>query len=411
MPTDVLMPQMGESIAEGTIVRWIKKIGETVDRDEPLFEISTDKVDAEIPSPAAGVLAQIRAEAGETVPVSSVVAVIGSLGETVAPAPAAPGPPLARPDVMPQVGSSGPPSEWTPGAPTPRRLSPVVRRLAAEHGVDVSAVVGTGAGGRVTKADVQAYTEGRDRSSRDAAVRPKAAAIAGPGTRVEPMSVMRRRIAEHMMTSRRTSAHVHTVFEVDFSDIAELRAARSASGMPPGYLSYIAKAVVDALSAMPIINASVDGDDIVFHEQVNLGVAVALDWGLIVPVIKRADRLSVDEIDAAIIDLASRARSKQLSPDDVERGTFTITNPGGFGSVFGLPIINQPQSAILCVGAIEKRPVVVDDAIVVRPRAFLTLGFDHRLIDGAAADRFLARVRDTLESFSREKPPGARGES
>ncbi len=408
MPTDVLMPQMGESITEGTIVRWIKKIGEPIDRDEPLFEISTDKVDAEIPSPAAGVLAQIRVEVGQTVPVNSVVAVIGSRGEKVALAPAVP---VSRTqqDVIPPASTSGPPSAGTPGAPTRRHLSPVVRRLAVEHGVDMSKVVGTGVGGRITKADVRAYVEQRAPSTRDAAGWMKTAAIADPETRVEPMSVMRRRIAEHMMTSRRTSAHVHTVFEVDFSDIAELRAARSASGTTPGYLSYIAKAVADALGTMPIINASVDGDDIVFHEQVNLGVAVALDWGLIVPVIKRANGLSIDKIDAAIIDLASRARSKQLSPDDVEGGTFTITNPGGFGSLFGLPIINQPQSAILCVGAIEKRPVVVDDTIVVRLRAFLTLGFDHRLIDGAAADRFLARVRDILESFSRET--GARGQA
>ena len=216
------------------------------------------------------------------------------------------------------------------------------------------------------------------------------------------MSAMRRRIAEHMVQSRRTSAHVHTVFEVDFSGIAAFRTARPASGGAPGYLSYIAKAVAEALVAMPVVNASLDGDNVVHHEQVNLGIAVALDWGLIVPVIKQAERLSVDELDAAIIDLATRARSKQLSPDDVAGGTFTLTNPGSFGSVFGMPIINQPQSAILCVGAIEKRPVVVDDAVVARLRAFLTLGFDHRLIDGAVADRFLARVKDTLERFSEE---------
>ena len=398
MSIDVLMPQMGESIAEGTIVRWIKKVGEAVDRDEPLFEISTDKVDAEIPSPAAGVLAQIRAAVGETVPVNSVVAVIGSLGETV---PAFAGP-VARPAVTSPVDSSGPPAGEIPRASATLHLSPVVRRLAAEHGVDVSAIVGTGTGGRVTKADVEAYVKGRDGSGRPPPAQPEAPVPAGPGTRVEPLSVMRRRIAEHMLASRRTSAHVHTVFEVDFSSIAELRVAGSASGKPPGYLSYITKAVADALRAMPLVNASVDGDGahVVFHERVNIGIAVALDWGLIVPVIRGADRLSVDDIDTAIVDLASRARSKQLSPGDVEGGTFTITNPGGFGSVFGLPIINQPQSAILCVGAIEKRPVVVDDAIVARPRAFLTLGFDHRLIDGAAADRFLARIRDTLESFA-----------
>ena len=405
MPTNVLMPQMGESIAEGTIVRWIKKVGETVDRDEPLFEISTDKIDAEIPSPAGGVLAEIRAESGETVPVNSVVAVIGGEGETVGPG-SAPAPddagPLDGRDRVSAVGSRGLAPGAEPGASTPRRPSPVVRRLAAEHGIDLAVVVGTGDGGRVTKADVLAHVAGPGGSSTAPTARPEAAVRDAPGLRVEPMSTMRRRIAEHMVTSRRTSAHVHTVFEVDFSGIAALRAARSASVGAPGYLSYIAKAVADALVAMSVVNASVDGDNVVYHEQVNLGIAVALDWGLIVPVIKQADRMTVDEIDAAVIDLARRARSKQLSPDDVAGGTFTITNPGSFGSVVGMPIINQPQSAILCVGAIEKRPVVVDDAVVARLRAFLTLGFDHRLIDGAVADRFLARVKDTLESFRQD---------
>ncbi len=397
MPTNVLMPQMGESIVEGTIVRWIKKVGETVDRDEPLFEISTDKVDAEIPSPAGGVLAEIRAQAGETVPVNSVVAVIGAKGETVVRAP-------AEGDTAEQRGWISTPSQPgpAPGASTPGRRSPVVRKLAAEHDVDLAAIVGTGGGGRVTKADVLTHIAGRGGSSTDPVARPEAALTAGRGRRVEPMSAMRRRIAEHMVRSRRTSAHVHTVFEVDFSGIAAFRTARPASGGAPGYLSYIAKAVAEALVAMPVVNASLDGDNVVHHEQVNLGIAVALDWGLIVPVIKQAERLSVDELDAAIIDLATRARSKQLSPDDVAGGTFTLTNPGSFGSVFGMPIINQPQSAILCVGAIEKRPVVVDDAVVARLRAFLTLGFDHRLIDGAVADRFLARVKDTLERFSEE---------
>jgi pyruvate/2-oxoglutarate dehydrogenase complex dihydrolipoamide acyltransferase (E2) component len=277
-----------------------------------------------------------------------------------------------------------------------------VRRLAAEHGVDLTAIVGTGDGGRVTKADVLAHVEDRGESSIASSVLPQPAVTAGPVGRVEPMSVMRRRIAENMLLSRRTSAHVHTVFEVDFSGVAELRAARTPPQQVPGYLSYITKAVADALVEMPVINASVDGDEIVHHEQVNVGIAVALDWGLIVPVVKQADRLSVDDIDMAINDLATRARSKKLTPEEVDGGTFTITNPGGHGSVFGMPIINQPQSAILCVGAIEKRPVVVDDAVVARLGAFLTLGFDHRLIDGAIADLFLARVKDTLEHFSQE---------
>jgi len=278
-------------------------------------------------------------------------------------------------------------------------LSPAVRKLAAEHEVDTATLVGTGGGGRVTKADMLAHIAARPSSATDHATLPEAEA----GRRIEPMSAMRRSIAEHMVTSRRTSAHVHTVFEADFSGIAALRAAQSASaGAPPGYLSYIATAVADALVAMPVVNASVDGDNVVYHDQVNLGIAVALDGGLIVPVIRQAERLSVDEMDAAIIELAMRARSKRLTPEDVRGGTFTITNPGSFGSVFGMPIINQPQSAILCVGAIKKRPVVVEDAVVARLRAFLTLGFDHRLIDGAAADRFLARVTDTLERFPKE---------
>ena len=396
MPTDVLMPQMGESIAEGTIERWFKKVGETVDRDEPLFEISTDKVDAEIPSPTGGVLAEIRAQEGATVPVNSVVAVIVAEGDAVVPAPAEIGT-VRRDDGVSAPSLSRPVPATRSGATTARNGSPLVRRLAAEHKVDLAEIVGTGGGGRVTKADVLAHIAGRGGSGTDPLARPDAFSTVGPAGRAEPMSAMRRRIAEHMVRSRRTSAHVHTVFEVDFSGIARLRAAASASGRAPGHLSYIARAVAETLVAMPVVNASVDGDNVIHHERVNLGIAVALEWGLIVPVIKQAERLSVDDLDAAITDLATRARSKQLSPVDVDGGTFTITNPGSFGSVFGLPIINQPQSAILCVGAIEKRPVVVDDAVVARPRAFLTLGFDHRLIDGAVADQFLARVKDSLE--------------
>ena len=394
------MPQMGESISEGTIVRWIKKVGQTIDRDEPLLEISTDKVDAEIPSPVGGVLVQIHAEVGETVPVNSVVAMIGATGETVVERSAHGGAVDGvdgGDDGSSAADSPAPAPRPSAGASPPRRLSPVVRRLAAEHGVDAGAIVGTGGGGRVTRADVLALVSAGGGAGADPGAPTQTAATTGQGGRVEPMSAMRRQIAKHMVASRRTSAHAHTVFEVDFSRIAALRAGRT---MPvPGYLSYMAKAVAGALVAMPVVNASVDGDTVVYHEQVNLGVAVALDWGLIVPVVKQAERLTVDEIDAAITDLATRARSKQLSPDEVGGGTFTITNPGSFGSVFGMPIINQPQTAILGVGAIEKRPVVVDDEVVVRQRAFLTLGFDHRLIDGAVADRFLARVKDTLESF------------
>ncbi len=392
MPTDVLMPQMGESIAEGTIVRWTKRVGEPVDRDEPLFEMSTDKVDAEVPAPVGGVLLQIRARAGETVPVNSVVAVIGAAGEAVA-APAVPAD-LPSPAAEPSpAGTAGP----APGPAAPRaRLSPVVRRLAAEHEVDLSAVAGTGDGGRITRDDVLAHVAARERGGSAAGEGVRGAPPGGAGARIEPMGVMRRRIAEHMLESRRTSAHVHTLFEVDFSGVAATRAAYPA-GTAPGYLAYIAKAVSEALAAMPVVNASVDGANVVYHEQVNLGIAVALDWGLIVPVVRQADRLDVGAIHAAIKDLAARARAKQLSPEDVEGGTFTITNPGSFGSLLGMPIINQPQVAILGVGAVEPRPAVVGDAIVARLRAFLTLGFDHRLIDGAVADRFLARVKTALE--------------
>ncbi len=389
MPTDVLMPQMGESIAEGTIVRWTKNVGEPVDRDEPLFEMSTDKVDAEVPAPVAGVLLQIRARAGETVPVNSVVAVIGAAGEAVTAPAVAAAPPSAAAEPSP-AGTAGPAPPAAPRA----RLSPVVRRLAAEHEVDLSAVAGTGNGGRITRDDVLAHVAARDRGGSAAdGVR---GTSGEPGARIEPMGVMRRRIAERMLESRRTSAHVHTLFEVDFSGVAAARAAYP-DGTAPGYLAYIAKAVSEVLAAMPVVNASVDGTNAVYHEQVNLGIAVALDGGLIVPVVKQADRLDVGAIHEAIKNLAARARAKQLAPEDVAGGTFTITNPGRFGSLLGMPIINQPQVAILGVGAVEPRPAVVGGAVVARLRAFLTLGFDHRLIDGAVADRFLARVKTALE--------------
>ena len=425
MPTDVLMPQMGESIAEGTIVRWLKSVGEPVDRDEPLFEISTDKVDAEVPAPAGGVLVRIRAEAGETVPVNSIVAVIGAAGEAVSapgagPPPAAAGdpPPVPVEALPPQRARDGrtpridpPPvpveapspagsADAVPAAPGPAparaRLSPVVRRLAAEHGVDLSAVAGTGDGGRITKSDVLAHAPRREPGGAAPADGGRGEAPGGDGARVEPMSVMRRRIAEHMIESRRTSAHVHTVFEVDFSAVAAARAA-CPDGTAPGYLAYVARAAAEALAATPVVNASVDGANVVHHPRVNLGIAVALDGGLIVPVVKDADRLDAAALDAAVKDLAARARAKRLAPEDVQGGTFTITNPGGFGSLLGTPIINQPQVAILAMGAVEPRPAVVDGAVVARLRAFLTLGFDHRLIDGAVADGFLARVKSALE--------------
>ena len=415
MSTPVLMPQMGESIAEGTVVRWIKKVGDRVDRDEPLFEISTDKVDAEIPSPAAGVLAEIRVKEGETVAVNSVVATIGDgvvgdgrpteaksnepkVGTEV---------PTAPPDAAVRAGLQARPPEPPRPDDDPRksRSSPLVRKIAREHDVDIASIAGTGVSGRVTKQDILDYLEHRPAGS------PQAPKPAGhvpafkPGEAVEivPLGVMRKKIAEHMVLSRRTSAHVHSVFEVSFSRVAQLREQKKAAyerdGVKLTYLTFIARAVVGALRAYPVINASLDGDNIVYKKDVNLGIAVALDWGLIVPVVKRADEKNLLGLGRAIADLATRARAKQLKPEEVQGGTFTITNPGIFGAQFGMPIINQPQLAILGVGAIEKRAVVVDDAIAIRPMGYLTLGYDHRLIDGAVADQFLSKIKHTLEQF------------
>ena len=461
MATDVVMPQMGESIAEGTIVRWIKKIGDKVDRDEPLFEISTDKVDAEIPAPAAGVVTEIRHKEGETVPVNTVVAVIGEAKEVpAATPPAAPAvqtpeaPRAAQPPPTPSPQADGaatskrpsedqPPSTAAATAPERRsepaenvlrqRSSPLVRRIAKEHNVDVSQLQGTGISGRVTKDDIleflgregqggQVGREGRaGRSGQErqagregqvgAAIRPAPTMTPPPfkpgaSDHVEKMSVMRKRIAEHMVLSRRTSAHVHSVFEVNFSRVAKVRQAKKAeyetAGAKLTFLSFILRAVVEALRAVPVVNASVDGENIVFHKSVNLGVAVALDWGLIVPVIKNADEKNLLGLSRAIADLAARARAKQLKPDEVTGGTFTITNPGVFGALFGMPIINQPQVAILGIGNIEKRPIVIDDAIAIRPMGYLTLGYDHRLIDGAVADEFMSHLKHTLENWDPE---------
>ena len=438
MATEVVMPQMGESIAEGTIVRWIKKVGDKVDRDEPLFEISTDKVDAEIPSPAAGVLSEIRASEGETVPVNSVVAVIGAAGEAkaagappqataaVAPpapsavvppapsAPAAPAGPLVTPAVptsaVPPWSGAQPPS--VPASVRPprtedvirQRSSPLVRKIAKEHQVDISQLHGSGIAGRVTKADILEFIgKSTPPATAPAAAGPAKPQIVSGEDVVERMSVMRKRIAEHMIASRRTSAHVHSVFEVNFSRVAAIRASRQPeferAGAKLTYLSFIIKATVDALREMPVVNASIDGDNVVYHHHINIGIAVALDWGLIVPVIKSADEKNLLGISRAVADLANRARAKQLKPEEVQGGTFTITNPGVFGALLGTPIINQPQVAILGVGAVEKRPVVVDDAIAIRPMAYLTLGYDHRLIDGAVADQFMSLVKKTLENW------------
>jgi 2-oxoglutarate dehydrogenase E2 component (dihydrolipoamide succinyltransferase) len=503
MATEVLMPQMGESIAEGTVVRWIKKVGDKVDRDEPLFEISTDKVDAEIPSPSAGVVSEIRVKEGETVPVNSVVAVIGpasagdsapaasageDAGTKAAATPAAPAkaaePPTATPQADGSTTATAPPMEQAAAAdaghyhervdlpppastapqrtaasagqaalasPAPvgagiqagpkaqstedairERSSPLVRKIAKEHNVDISQIQGSGIAGRVTKDDILGYIEkgpasaatppppaasARQAGASSSAVQTKQPAgsvsgapvpaapqfKAGTSEHVEKMSVMRKRIAEHMVVSRKTSAHVHSVFEVNFSRVAKIREARKAeferAGVKLTYLSFIIKAAVDALRAVPIVNASVDGDSIVYHRDINVGIAVALDWGLIVPVIKHADEMNLLGISRAVADLANRARAKQLKPDEVSGGTFTITNPGVFGALFGMPIINQPQVAILGVGNVEKRPVVVEDAIAIRPMAYLTLGYDHRVIDGAVADEFMSHIKKAIENW------------
>jgi pyruvate dehydrogenase E2 component (dihydrolipoamide acetyltransferase) len=414
MATDVVMPQMGESVTEGTIVRWIKKVGDTVDRDEPLFEISTDKVDAEIPSPAAGVLAEIRAKEGDTVAVNSVVAVIGAADALVAAPPAA---------ALP-TASSGPGDEMqvarapehaavthalSPEDLMRERSSPLVRKIAKEHHVDISRIHGSGIAGRVTKHDILEYLgqDGQEGQVGQVGQDGRDGQVGQEGDRIEKMSVMRKKIAEHMVLSRRTSAHVHSVFDVNFSRIAEIREARRAEYEQAGgkltYLSFIIKAVVDALQAVPIVNASIDGDSVVYHKDINIGIAVALDWGLIVPVIKRASGRDLLNLSRAVADLASRARAKQLKPDEVQDGTFTVTNPGVFGASFGLPIINQPQVAILAVGAIEKRPAVVNDALAVQTMAYLTLGFDHRIIDGATADGFMSRVKHALEDWDGEQ--------
>jgi 2-oxoglutarate dehydrogenase E2 component (dihydrolipoamide succinyltransferase) len=412
------MPQMGESIAEGTIVRWMKKVGDVVDRDEPLFEISTDKVDAEIPSPAAGVLLQIKVNEGETVPVDSVVGLIGAAGESVAAgealtsgdsagAPAAPASPAPAPSPYPS--GNGATTARTAGSIEDlrrRKSSPVVRRIAHDHNINIEALSGSGIGGRVTKRDILGYI---DRVETPAPARPGApgpripAYQPGEPVEVKPLSVMRRKIAEHMVLSRRTSAHVHTVFHVDFTTVDGIRRQRKAEYEKAGarltYLTFVARACCESLRAYPVLNASLDGDTIVYKKDINLGIAVALDGGLIVPVVKQADTLAPVDLSKAIADLAERARAKQLKPEEVQAGTFTITNPGQLGAQFGLPIINQPQVAILCVGAVEKRPAVVNDELVIRTMSYLTLGFDHRLIDGFAADEFMADLKRRIEQF------------
>ena len=390
MPTNVLMPQLGESIAEGTIVRWNKQVGDSVVQEEPLFEVSTDKVDAEIPSPAAGVITKILAAEGDTVLVDTVVALIGEREDvevTESDDDGSPADPTSERLLDSDNVKSEPVQTEERNQAVSHGFSPVVRKLAAEHQIDPNTISGTGTGGRVTKADVLRAV--REMES-----------VSG---RVEPMTAMRSRIAERMVESRRTSAHVHTVFDVDFSRVSELRVLHRSTyeeaGHKLSYLVFVAKAVVEALQEVPIVNASMDGSNIVYRADVNLAIAVALDWGLIAPVIRNAHTKSVVELSRSIGDLSNRARSKQLQPEEVVGGTFTVTNPGVFGSILGMPIINQPQLAILCMGAVEVRPVVVNGEVVAQPRSYLTLAFDHRIIDGAVADRFMSRVKEYLEKF------------
>ena len=400
---DVVMPQMGESIVEGTLTKWLKKLGDRVERDEPLFEISTDKVDTEIPAPAAGVLAGTLVEEGQTVAINTVVARIDETGSAVVASPP-PEPPAPQPPATPPQPEPTPePVAEAPVAETAGPVSPLVRRMAREHNLDLREVKGTGAGGRVSKQDVEAYLAQREAAPAAPPARAESAKV-----RVEPMSVMRSRIAEHMVLSQRTSAHVTTVHKMDLTRVAKIRARQKAEvqarhGFSLTYLPFVMRAAAEALRAFPLANASIEGANIVFHGEINIGVAVALDNGLIVPVIRNADEMSVLGLQRAIVDLAARARSRQLKPDEVQGGTFSITNFGSFGSLFGTPVINQPQVAILGVGAVEKTPVVIDDdAIAIRSISLIGLTFDHRLIDGAYADQFLGKVKSVLEAWSEE---------
>jgi pyruvate dehydrogenase E2 component (dihydrolipoamide acetyltransferase) len=447
MATDIVMPQMGESIFEGTITKWLKKPGDKVQRDEPLFEISTDKVDAEIPAPASGVLQEIKIAEGNTVQVNTVVGTIAADGEVATTAPPKPTA-AAQPESPPrkpvsEAKPSRPPAEPRPPQPSAEqkeviefphgaedehiRSSPLVRKIAREHNLDLSRVPGTGIGGRITKQDVMTFLEKHPApqaasiaagaiapaiappTPKGAPVPPPPAAI--PGDLV-PMTQMRKIIAQRMIESRRTSAHVHNLFELDVTRIVNLRNKAKNSfeqryGVRLTYMPFFVRAAIIGLQQFPIINASVEGETIHYHRHINMGIAVALDWGLIVPVLKNAEELNFLGLQRGITDLGERARTKKLTPDEVQGSTFTITNPGTFGAVFGLPIINQPNAAILGVGGIAKAPVVVtdpqgNDSIAIRSLVHLTLGYDHRIIDGAVADQFMALVKKTLENWSEE---------
>ncbi len=466
MAVDVVMPQMGESIFEGTITKWLKKPGDKVERDEPLFEISTDKVDAEIPSPSAGVLKEIKIPEGQTVPIQTIVAVIDGAGGAAASA-AAPAPPAAKPAPAAMQQTPAPVKPATPPpavVPTPSapastsatlptsasgteriHSSPLVRRMAKEHGIDLTSLEGTGAAGRITKEDIESAIAAQSGTSAAPAVASRAPAaaprpappppppapVAAPGApavhgtqyipalqvgvpreriyfgsyEVQPLSVMRQKIAEHMVASKHVSAHVYSVEEIDMSKIAALR-TKSKEEFEKRYetkltfMPFFVKAAVAGLRAYPTLNASLDGTNIVLHKEVNIGIAVALDWGLIVPVIKNADEKNLLGIQRNLNDLAERARSKKLKPEEVQESTFSITNPGVFGGLFGLPVISQPNVGILGLGAIEKRPVVINDSIAIRSMCYITLSYDHRVVDGAIAHQFLHKVKDTLENWS-----------
>jgi pyruvate dehydrogenase E2 component (dihydrolipoamide acetyltransferase) len=455
MSVDVVMPQMGESIFEGTITKWLKKPGDHVERDEPLFEISTDKVDAEIPAPSAGILKEIKVTEGKTVPIQTVVAVIEAAGApavTAAPAPApAPSPapekpaapkaaaaPLALPAPAPV-----PPAAAAPIAPPPHRVggngqkirsSPLVRKLAKELHVDLAAIEGTGAGGRISKKDILAAVSAG--VSKPAAAPPPSVAAptispaplpAGGGAiahpvlenavpreriyfgkyEAQPMSVMRQRIAEHMVASKHVSPHVYSIDEADMTKIARIRERSKAEfeakyATKLTYMPFFVSACVEALRVFPTVNASADGATLVLHHEINVGIAVALDWGLIVPVLKNAEEKNFLGLARGINDLAERARAKKLKPEEVQEGTFSITNPGVYGGLMGLPIINQPNVAILGIGAIQKRPMVIDDAIAIRSMVYLTLSYDHRVVDGAVAHQFVGKVKSLLEGWTEE---------
>ena len=442
--TDVVMPQMGESIVEGTLTKWLKKPGEHVERDEPLFEISTDKVDTEIPSPAAGTVSELLVQEGQTVGINTVVARIQDGAGAAPPAearPVAPSTPQPAPTAPPPApAAQAPEPETIQPTPAPEQveeaqpsgpLSPLVRKLARENNIDLSRVSGTGAGGRITKQDVEAYLARQTAAPAPPVpapvptpapvvapapavppppVAPAVAPLAPAGaakTRIEPLSTMRQKIAEHMVLSKRTSPHVTTIHRVDMTKVAKMRdrhkaAFQSTYGFSLTYLPFIVRAAVAALRQYPLLNASLDGNNIIYHNEINVGIAVALENGLIVPVIRSADEKNVLGLQRSIVDLATRARSRQLKPEEVVGGTFSITNFGSFGSLVGTPIINQPQVAILGVGTVDKTPVVIDDAIAIRSICHLSLSFDHRLVDGALADQFMSKVKQVLQEWSEE---------